>query len=215
MGISNIDYISVEKRKVRQYFIFGILLFTFFILLFCTVGFFFIFCRSFFGFYLFKCPDWDMETQKNILVIISTTLAAITVSVFFISGIRDTGEYPINKRKIILIYLSWLIPNIVFPLFLLGNFIPLSPPAFKVSLLLFILSLIILVPYVLIFSHSNRYSILLLWFKFLAQPFVRNRRNVKHKTIRQIKRNIASMSYLSIQTFAYYDYMSQNCLLFK
>lgn len=149
MQKSNTDSILTEKEKVIKKYVIGGLITIGFLLLYCLLAYFYIFC--------FEHPAIDKDQQRGILLVFLPTLATITISVFLISGTENIKEYLTYRRTVIFLYSFWLVPNIVFPLFPIVNIIPLSEEIFRLCVALFVLSLLILIPYILIFIHSLRH----------------------------------------------------------
>ncbi len=198
------DYISIEKRKIRRYFISWVLLFVFMILVLSLTIYLLVLYRPFMDF-LELYLKGGSGIQKNILLLFPPILAAITALIFAIPWPRDDRDYPISKRKIVLCYLIWMILNILFLLYLLVKSESLSLWEFNLGVLLFMVSLIVLIPYVMMFSHSNRYSILMLWYRFASFPFVFAVKKITEKVVEKTKRSINSIRQLIIQAIKEYD----------
>jgi hypothetical protein len=184
-----------EKNKVKRTFGAWILLVFFFILIF-----------NLFSYFFFQLPVPILKTQKNILLILPQILVAILISVFFISGVKKINDFPISRRGILILYICWLIPSIIFPLFLLIGTIPLSAALFKTCILLFIASLVILVPYVFIFIHSDINGVLALWYIISAQSYIYYFNKVAQRKVMRTNKNITSMTKLIIDSIRENDY---------
>jgi hypothetical protein len=143
--------------------------------------------------------------QRGILLVFLPTLAAITISVFLISGSENFKEYPSYKRKGILMFVLWMVPNIVFPLLLIVNIIPLSAKVFKLSVVLFIFSLSTLIPYVLIFIHSNISDILKRLFNFSSLLFIWEIKAIKRRTVEKTNKRVDAIGKLVIRSIHEYD----------
>jgi hypothetical protein len=198
------DYISIEKKKNKRYFILLALSFVLMVLVLSIATYLFTFYPP-----LLDCLEklfrGNSDIQKKILFLFPPILAAITALIFAIPWQRDDRDYPISKRRVVLFYLIWMIFNILFPLFVLVKSESLSVWEFNLGVLLFIVSLIVLIPYVLMFSHSNRYSILMSWYRIASFPFVFAFKKITEKVVEKTKRSINSIRQLIIQAIKEYD----------
>ena len=97
----------------------------------------------------------DTALYREALRFLINITAIITAFLFTIPKVTDIKEFPINKRYLMLPFLSYMILNIVFYNLLFGNIIPLSSITFYISNLTFIIALSFLVLYLYAFIHSE------------------------------------------------------------
>lgn len=197
MEQDNFNFIINEKIRFKRYFVRIALFILFLLLLYCSIAYFYIFC--------FEHPLFDENKQRDILLVFLPTLATIMISVFLISGSENLKEYPPLKRKGILIFVFWMVPNIIFPLLFLVNIIPLSTGLFKFSVVLFVSSLSILIPYVFMFIHASILDVLKGLFNFSALPFIFEIKSIKRQTVEKTNEKVDAMGRLIIRAINEYD----------
>ncbi|NIM17367.1 MAG: hypothetical protein GTO45_35625 [Candidatus Aminicenantes bacterium] len=188
--------ISAEKKKVKRFFVSRSLIIIVFLVLYCFFA----------SLYVFNSehPLWDEKVQANILLFLPAVLVAITARIFAIPEAAGIKEYPGFNRKIKAMYLSWLALNIIFPFLPLIGIIPLTVTVFKLCIVLFVTSLIILTAYVLI-VHSKIYNVLIRIFNFSVFQFIRGSRNTNNKTPDRINKMVYYMRRLIIHSIHEHD----------
>jgi hypothetical protein len=195
--MKKLNNVQIERHKVKNYFISWALIMFTLILVYFTLSSFYIFC--------FDHSLAEDEIKKNMLLVFPPALATITAFIFAIPAMSNTKEYSSPKKITILIYLCWLVPNIIFPLLPLGNIFTLSEEVFRLCIVLFAFSLFSLIPYVTIFIQSSRTTALLRLFNFSASPFVFNFIKVNEKIIEKTKKRITALHQLILPSIHDYD----------
>ena len=195
MTQSDIEWILVEKKKIRKYLAWRFSIIFSFAFLYSIFAYVFVFNSG--------DPIGDKKLQGILLFLLPTILILITVRIFAIPETTSVKEYPEFKRSMMTIYLFWLVPNIIFPLLPLEGTIPLSAKV-KLCIVLFIFSLNMLIPYVLII-HSSIYDTLIRLFNLSTIPFLRNNRVNDNKIYQRTNERIFSMGRLIIHAMHEYD----------
>ncbi len=161
---------------------------------------------NFFGLYILNFPHCNETAQQAILLLFSPMLATISAFIFAVSGFKDVDDIPFSRRRVIIGYMIWLIPNIFIPLFLFSNINNISNEVFRLSIVLFSFSIISLIPYFLFYIHSNLYSVLKLSFVIMMFPFIYTHKKFKSKRFFKLKDRIIAFSNLLIQSISENDY---------
>jgi len=193
-----LNHVQAERNEAKSYF-----KFMKFKILFVLFG-----CFILSYFYIFCCenPVSDNQLQRDILLVFLPTLATILIPVFLISSSVIIKEYPSFKKKGISLYIILMVFIMVFQLLSLLNIIPLAEKVFKICVILFVFSLLLLIPYVLLFIHSNVSAVLTRLFRFSVRPFIKSNKRVNTKIIEETNRKIAYMGHLIMHTIHEYDY---------
>lgn len=191
------NYDQTERKEVKKYFKFLKLK-----ILSVLIG-----CFILSYFYIFCCENLVLndQLQRDILLVLLPTLATILISAFLVSSSVSIKEYPPFKKKRVLLYVIMMVFIILFQLLSIVNAIPLSQKVFKICIILFILSLLVLISYVLIFIHSNLSDGLTMLFHFSVWPFIKSNKMIDKKIMEETKRKVSYMGHLIIHTTHEHD----------
>lgn len=193
-----LNHVQAERNEAKRYF-----KFMKFKILFVLSG-----CYILSYFYIFCCENSvsDNQLQRDILLVFLPTLATILIPVFLISSSVTIKEYPSFKKKGISLYIILMVFIIIFQLLSIVNTIPLVEKVFKICVILFVFSLLLLIPYVLLFIHSNVSAVLTRLFFFSVRPFIKSNKRVNAKIIEETNRKITYMGHLIMHATHEHDY---------
>lgn len=178
--------ILAEKKKVKGYFIWRLLIICAFVLLY-----------GFLAFRFVSTSGYEVMSEEILGILpllLPALLVVITVRIFAIPDAAGVKEYPGLKRTIMMIFLSCLVLSIIFPLLpLAGIFSPAEKA--KLGIVLFVFSLNMLIAYVLIVNSSmgdalrrlfNRSAFHFVWGGRDADPHVAEKTNKKISSMGQL-----------------------------